>query len=169
MSIQICPEARYAVFSLLSFDCCGSLLPSGTCTNAQLRSFLNAKCQGVISPKHPPVSAEWLCHTGEQGTANRLGTGSGHFHPGSATLPPPGRWARLGGLLQRVCLCSASEQLMVPRASVAQLYLTLERLPCGRWRFLPHKPGTSCWSPRQFSAFPCCPSQVLEGAGEVAF
>lgn len=102
MTIQICPEARYTVFSLLSFDCCGSLLPSGTRTNAQLRSSLNARCQGVISPKHPMAGVEWLCHTGEQGTAN-LGTGSGHLHPGSATLPPsfgplgmPGRFDAAG-------------------------------------------------------------------------
>lgn len=53
MSVQICPRARYTVLSLLSFDCHGSLLPSGTHTHVQLRSFLNAERQGVVSPEHP--------------------------------------------------------------------------------------------------------------------
>lgn len=62
MSVQICPEARYTVFSLLSFHCSGSLLLPGSYTKVQLRSFLNANCQGFVSPEHLMASIKLMCY-----------------------------------------------------------------------------------------------------------
>lgn len=107
MSIQICPEARYTVFSLLSFHYHNSLLLSGTYTNVWLRSFLNARCQGFVSPEHLMASIKLTCYTSCQGIANCLETGSKHLHPSSASFPSLGHQVCLGGSLQWACLCSA--------------------------------------------------------------
>lgn len=57
-----CPEASYTAFSLLSFDCCGGSLPSGTYSDVQLRSLLNAQYQEDVSPEHPTASVKLICY-----------------------------------------------------------------------------------------------------------
>lgn len=107
MSVQIYPAARYTVFSQLSFHCRGSLLLSGSYAKVQLRSFLNAKCQGFVLPERLMASIKLMCYTRRQGIANCFETGSKPPHPSSAAFPSLGHQVGLGGLLRWAWLCSA--------------------------------------------------------------